>query len=185
MKVISDSPFSGAVLAGGRSSRFGQDKARYLYENQALTVWVLESLRLAAERFIVANKPYDFGVPVYPDIHPGSSLGGLHAALTHANHDWVALAACDMPFLTPEYWQSLAAQREGVSAVVVERAGRLEPLAALYHKNLLPLAEAQLEAGHFRMRELFELCNPCILPWENLGIEEKTLFNANYLDDLP
>lgn len=178
------SPFSGAVLAGGRSSRFGQDKARHVYRDKPLALWVLESLSPAAERFIVANTPYDFGVPVHPDIYPGSSLGGLHTALTHAANDWVALAACDMPFLTPEYWQSLEAHRKGVDAVVVARAGRLEPLAALYHKNLLPLIEAQLEAGQFKLQHLLENVRTCTLNWEEMGLEEKTLFNANRLRDL-
>lgn len=146
---------------------------------------MLESLSPAAERFIIAGTPYDFGVPVYPDIYSGSSLGGLHAALYHAAHDWLALAACDMPFLTPEYWLTLAAHREGVGAVVVARSGRLEPLAALYHRSLLPLAEAQLKTGEPKLQRFIETSRARVLPWETLGLDDKTLVNANRLQDLP
>lgn len=177
--------FSGAVLAGGRSSRFGQDKAHYLYRGKPLARWVLESLSPAAERFIVANTPAAFGVPVYPDIYPGSALGGLHAALTHASHDWVALAACDMPFLSTAYWLALSAHTEAVEAVVVAREGRLEPLAALYHKDLLPRVDTRLEEGQYKLQALLETIPVRVLEWETLGLPDRTLLNANRLGDLP
>ena len=129
--------------------------------------------------------PYTFGVPVYGDFYPGSSLGGLHAALTYAKHDWVVLAACDMPFLTPDYWQKLLGQTENANAVVVSGPeGKLEPLAALYHKSLLPLAERQLENGQLKFQTFTEEADARVLSWEGLELDPKTFFNANYLTDL-
>lgn len=177
--------FSGAVLAGGRSSRFGQDKALYVYNGKPLAVWALESLAGADERFVVSSRPYDLGVPVHADLYPGSSLGGLHAALSYAAHTWVAVAACDMPFLTAGYWQRLLEHTDGVQAVVVRGPdGRPQPLAALYHKTLLPPAEEQLGAGEFKVRALLEKVQTRILPWENLGVGVRTFVNANRLTDL-
>ncbi len=177
--------FSGAVLAGGRSSRFGQDKALYVYDGRPLAMWALESLAEADERFLVSSRPYDLGVPMYSDLYPGSSLGGLHAALSCAAHVWVAVAACDMPFLTADYWQRLLEHTEGAQAVVVRGPdGRLEPLAALYRKELLPLAEAQLEAGKFRVQALLETTQTCVVPWETMGVDARTFVNANRLTDL-
>lgn len=174
------------MLAGGRSRRFGRDKAGYVYRGKPLALWALESLAAADERFLVANQPYDFGVPVYPDLYPGSSLGGLHAALSHARHDWLALAACDMPFLSPAYWQKLLAQRGNVQAVVVlGPEGRPQPLAALYHKSLLPLAEKQLEAAELKIQTLLKEAQTRTLAYEQLGLDEQTFFNANHLNDLP
>ena len=178
--------FSGAVLAGGRSSRFGRDKAGYVYRGKALALWALESLAGADERFLIANRPYAFGVPVYPDHYPGSSLGGLHAALSHARHDWLALAACDMPFLSPAYWHKLLSERGKVQAVVVlGPQGRPEPLAALYHKSLLPLAEKQLGAAELKIQTLLSEAQTRTLAYEGLGLDERTFFNANHLGDLP
>ena len=177
--------FSGAVLAGGRSSRFGQDKASYLYGGKPLAVWALESFTAASERFVVSSRPYTFGVPVYGDLYPGSSLGGLHAALTYAKHDWVALAACDMPFLTPDYWQQLLVHTENVHAVVVSGPeGRPQPLAAVYHKSLLPFAETQLKSGYLKIQTFIQQADARILPCEALELDPKTFFNANYLADL-
>ncbi len=173
------------MLAGGRSSRFGQDKALYVYNGQPLAAWALDSFAKADERFLVSSRPYDLGVPVHPDLYPGSSLGGLHTALFHAVNDWVAVAACDMPFLTPDYWQRLLRHTQGVQAVVVRGPdGRLEPLAALYHKVLLPSAEARLQAGDFRLHALLETVQTLVVPWETLGVDARTFVNANRLTDL-
>jgi len=178
--------FSGAVLAGGRSSRFGTDKALYVYRGRALLEWVLASLEEAEERFIVAGRPYDVGVPFHPDLRPGGgSLSGLHAALHHAREDWVALAACDLPFLTGAYWRTLLEHTAGAKAVLVRGpTGRLEPLAALYHKDLLTLVEAQLAAGDYRMHALAQEAR--VLPWAQVAhVGERALLNANRLEDLP
>ncbi len=173
------------MLAGGRSSRFTQDKASYLYGGRPLAVWALESFTAASERFLVSSRPYAFGVPVYGDRYPGSSLGGLHAALTHAKHDWVALAACDMPFLTPGYWQQLLAHIGDAQAVVVKGPeGRLEPLAALYHRSLLPLAQRQLENNQLKIQSFVKEADARVLDWEELEVDPKIFFNANYLNDL-
>ncbi len=172
-------------MAGGRSSRFTQDKASYLYEGKPLAVWALDSFTAASERFLVSSRPYNFGVPVYGDLYPGSSLGGLHAALTYAKHDWVALAACDMPFLTPDYWQQLLSQVGDAHAVVVSGPeGKLEPLAALYHTSLLPLAQRRLETGQFKIQTFVKEAAARILDYGGLELDPKTFFNANHLTDL-
>lgn len=184
--MAADISFSGAVLAGGRSSRFGQDKALYVYNGKPLALWALGSLAGADERFLVSSRPYDFGVPVYPDRYPGSSLGGLHTALVYAANAWVAVAACDMPFLTADYWQKLLEHTEGVQAVVVRGPdGRLEPLAALYQKTLLPLVEAQLQAGDFRLHALLEETEAQVLAFNALAFDPNVFINLNRLEDIP
>lgn len=183
--------FSGAVLAGGRSSRFGTDKALYRYRGRALAAWVLESLAHADERFVVSARPYDLGVPVHPDRYPGSSLGGLHAALVHARNDWVAVAACDLPFLGVDYWTTLAgrvasARADGAQAVLATGPeGRPQPLAAMYHRSLAVLAETHLRAGDLKLQAFVGAARAHLVPWQELGVDARTFVNANRLTDLP
>ena len=113
-------------------------------------------------------------------------MGGLHAALTHAARDWVAVAACDMPFLTQNYWKKLLGYLEDVQAVVVAGPeGRLEPLAAFYHKSLLPLAEKQLRGNNLKIQTFVERARARVVPWEQLGVDARTFANVNRLLDLP
>ncbi|WP_293170053.1 molybdenum cofactor guanylyltransferase [Oceanithermus sp.] len=183
--------FTGAVLAGGRSRRFGQDKARYRWRGRPLMGWVLESLAAAEERFIVAGRAYpEFGLPVHPDLLPGAdSLSGIHSALHHARHDWVAVAACDLPYLVPEYWAYLLerAQRTHGGAVVAEGpSGWIEPLAALYRRELESEAARMIERGDFFLRRLVDAAEAEIVPWSELRprFGERLFLNANRLEDL-
>lgn len=170
--------YSGAVLAGGASGRFGEDKALFVYRGKPLLLWVLESLRGAEERFIVANRPYvGFGVPVYPDLLPGAdSLSGLHSALAHARFPWVAVAATDLPFLTRGFWDFLYEQARASPYPVVavySPEGHLEPLMALYHKDCLPQVERQIREGTSAWGGWWRLWGPRMWPprrwWPGLG----------------
>ena len=148
--------------------------------------WVLDSLSDADERFIVANHAYsDFELPVYADTFAVETpLSGLHTALEEAGHDWVAVAACDLPFLTPLYWHNLYERRGDAQAVVVERAGRLEPLAALYHRKTRSLSEKRLAQGELAVHSFVEQLSANIIHWESLGLPEETLTNINRVRDL-
>nr|WP_279231768.1 molybdenum cofactor guanylyltransferase [Thermus thalpophilus] len=184
--------YSGAVLAGGRSRRFGEDKALYPYRGKPLLAWVLESLEGAAERFIVAGRPYEgFGVPVYPDLLPGAdSLSGLHTALARAQHPWVAVAACDLPFLSRAYWDFLFEKTQASPypvVVAVSPEGHLEPLMAFYHKDCLPQVERQIREGDFLLRRVMEVLGATRVAAgevvERFG--PRVFLNANRKEELP
>ncbi len=179
--------FSAAILAGGRSSRFGQDKARFMYKDKALLSWVSASLSNAAELFLIANQAYpEFKLPVYSDIIASQGpLSGIHAGLSYAKHDWLAVAACDMPFLTPAYWDALLDFVENKYQILsVAHEGKLEPLASLYHKSCLPFFENRLRQQRLGMQTLIRQMDVCIVPFETLELDPKTLANINYLSDL-
>lgn len=147
---------TGAVVCGGRSSRFGADKARYSIGGRTLLERALAALAPARERLVVGRDYHVAGARFVPDLRPGQGpLAGLEAALGAARTAWVALAACDLPCLTPRYWRVLCEQAAGFEAVVVrEPSGRLEPLAALYHRSVLERVSARLDAHSLSMHEL-------------------------------
>ncbi|MER3536733.1 MAG: molybdenum cofactor guanylyltransferase [Thermus sp.] len=183
--------YTGAVLAGGRSRRFGADKALYAYRGRPLLAWVLASLEEAGERFIVANRPYAFGVPVYPDLLPGAdSLSGLHTALVQARFPWVAVAACDLPFLTPGYWALLYEKALASPHPVVvpwNPEGHLEPLMAFYHKDCLPQVERQIREGNLRLGQVMEALGATYVLAEEVVVRfgKRVFLNANRKEELP
>ena len=147
--------------------------------------WVLESLESAHDRLIVANQPYDeFSIPVFPDIIPSQTpLSGIHSALVHAQHDWVAVAACDMPFLTKTYWQTLLSYRNDTRAAVVESGTGLEPLAAIYHKDLC--REIEKELTHQKAVHIFlQSIDATVVGAQSLRVPKRTFDNINRLEDI-
>jgi molybdenum cofactor guanylyltransferase len=163
---------SGAVLAGGRSSRFGLDKALASWRGQTLLEHSLAGLVGCAERFVVGGDDarYGFaGVRVYPDLEPHrGSLFGLARALEVAAQPRVAATACDMPRLTGAYWTFLAGL-EIADVVIPENAtGQLEPLAAIYAKTCLPLVRDAIEESQLKMTGWLERVSVRVVPWVDL-----------------
>lgn len=106
MPGISSERILGAVLAGGKSSRFGSDKALALLEDKPLLVHATEQLAKAADALIICGRLGEEGTTIpdrpSPDLGP---LGGLNAALHYARDngfDRVLTAGCDTPIL-PQY----------------------------------------------------------------------------------
>lgn len=197
---------AGAVLAGGRSRRFGRDKSGYRYRGRSLLERALSVLDGSAERMVVlaarprlaaheAGAPPGIGPPsgaaavrFVRDARPGfGALSGLHAALTHATRPWVAVVACDMPFLPGELWPELMRARDDVRLVVPEGPRGLEPLAALYHRELLGELEVVMDRGGAPLRSLPERVSARVVPWEQLRarLPETSFLNANRPEDLP
>jgi molybdopterin-guanine dinucleotide biosynthesis protein A len=183
---------SGAVLAGGHSSRFGANKALVLLRGRPLIAYALDALRpLTSDLLIVADDQDAYGhlgVRVRPDRLSGSGpLGGIHAALHEAKHPIVVCLACDLPFAQPESIAYLLGQIEGHDAVVPCTSAGYEPLHAVYAKTCLPTIEAMLERGLLRVDALFSAVRTRrvmaeeFLPLDPTG---RAFWNVNTPEDL-
>ena len=83
---------AGALLAGGLSTRMGTDKAWLEFAGEPLWQRGQRTLTSLFSRVLIAGDRPDLTTPecpCYPDTHPGSALGGLATALSHAGRDWV------------------------------------------------------------------------------------------------
>lgn len=178
-------PFTGALIAGGRSSRMGRDKAFLDWQGRPLWEVQLAKLRAAgaAELLVCGRRDQGFagdGFRFVPDdVEDLGPLAGLVNALKAASHENVLVLAVDMPFITTELLVELRSRRReeadasaasgippshlGVYApsapataqgIIPVRAGRFEPLAAIYPRSALALAEARL-AGNDRSLQGF------------------------------
>lgn len=181
--------YAGAVLAGGRARRFGSDKCAHRYRGATLLEHALSSLGEAEERMIVGAPERSIpGVRWIPDARPGlGALGGVHAALRASPTSWLAVTGCDMPFLPSRLWRVLLAHADDARAIVPEGPTGLEPLAAVYHRDLLPWIEERLSAGGGSLHALLEAAPAVIVPWRELSgqLEDDAFLNANRPEDLP
>lgn len=183
----STSDVSGLVLAGGRSRRFGEDKARFMVEGRPMARRVYDTLApLVGEVFVSVRTPgANPGLPAeevvdrYPDAGP---LAGLHAGLLRCETPWLLAVACDLPFVTTEALAVvLAAPREPAHPVVPRTPdGRLQPLCALYPAVLLPSVEELLQSGRYAMHGLLE----AVGDWEEVVLPHAPLRNVNTPSDL-
>jgi molybdenum cofactor guanylyltransferase len=148
------------VLAGGRSSRMGRDKALLPFEGRSLVEHVASQARGVTDNITLvgAIRRYaNLGYPVIEDIFPGRGpLSGLHAALTSSNSNWNLVLACDMPGLSGEFLIQLVTRAEsGYASAVIPVApdGVPQPLCAAYHHHCLDAVAGALENGVYKITE--------------------------------
>jgi molybdopterin-guanine dinucleotide biosynthesis protein A len=157
MKKVND--VTGVILAGGRSSRMGRDKATLEVAGTPLFERVLGVLQDFFAAVLIAGDRPDLArptVPHHPDIYPGSALGGLYTGLLKARTEWIFAAPCDMPHPDPELIRVLLEHREGHQVVVPHTSAGFEPLFALYHKDCLKPMRDMLEEGHYRIYDFYD-----------------------------
>ncbi|MDD2310179.1 MAG: molybdenum cofactor guanylyltransferase [Desulfuromonadaceae bacterium] len=158
--TVSDrnSDITGVILVGGKSRRMGQDKAFLPVGGRPLVARLVACLSGCFERLLLVGDQgerfHSYGLPVLPDLYPGSSLGGLYTGLYHAETSHIFVSSCDLPFPNAELVQLICSQKKGYDAVIPTTRGGMEPLFALYGKSSLPAMHAALDAGNYRITEL-------------------------------
>ena len=177
----------GFILAGGFSSRMGEDKSRLRLGGRTFVEITAGALATVSNSVsVVGSRPgvESHGLPVVRDIHEGlGALGGLHAALAACEAKWAAVVSCDLPFVTRELFERLASLRRGdVDAVApVQEDGRPQPLCALYAAaRCLDAADALIRAGELRPRALLRAVRTRWVQFEELSdLEGSGLFFSN------
>lgn len=184
---------TGVINAGGRSTRMGRDKAFLEIGGERLIDRAVRIFRaLFAEVLIVTNTPELYrplGLPMVADIFPGAgSLGGLYTGLSQAGRDYAFFAACDMPFLNPEFIRFMLAQRPGYDVVIPRTPEEgVHPLHAAYSKACLAPMERLIRAGRLKVIGFFpevrvrEIAPEEIMPFDP---EFTMFFNINTPEEL-
>ncbi len=160
MAIMEASPLTGFVLAGGKSTRMGRDKAALSLNGRTLLETALAAVRpVVNEVFILGpREPYCNFAPVVADIFPGCGpLSGIHAALAQTKTEFNLMIAVDTPFLSAGLLRYLAERALAARAVVTapEINGYPQPLCAVYSQDFLPIAERALRAGAYKIVPLF------------------------------
>jgi molybdopterin-guanine dinucleotide biosynthesis protein A len=155
-------PEAGAVvLAGGKSSRMGQDKSLMYLHSQTLIERVVEQLQPILDDVVVgANDPEKLGflnVKVIADQVPDQGpLTGIVSCLSASPFDLNFVTGCDIPQMNQGLIEQMIAEAEGFDVVVPRSAqGYVEPLFAVYRKSVLEPARALLSKGKRRITDLF------------------------------
>ncbi len=155
----------GYVLAGGKSSRMGQDKALLELAGKPLVHHAVTKLRRVCRdvRILSDNPELAEFAPIVPDLHPGCGpMGGMEAALVHSAFDWNLFLPVDMPFLPSTFiagwlrsWLP-EERRRGARVRMFTVDGRPQPGFCLLHKDVAPFLSAALKLADFKLLPVFE-----------------------------
>ena len=176
MSSLLSSPSSlltGAILAGGHSSRFGSNKALFAPNGETLISKAAGLLRSVAREVLVSASQtnagdYDFlGLEIVVDQHPDSGpMGGLETLLQRCTTPWLLVLTCDMPFVDKEALITMVSsltgepdnalyQRDHPHALAWQRCdGSISPFPLLIERSALPKIQSRMRTGSLSMKGL-------------------------------
>lgn len=176
MSSLPSSPSSlltGAILAGGHSSRFGSNKALFAPDGETLISKAAGLLRSVAREVLVSASQtnagdYDFlGLEIVVDQHPDSGpMGGLETLLQRCTTPWLLVLTCDMPFVDKDALVTMISSLAGESdnalyhkdrphALAWQRSdGSISPFPLLIERSALSKLQSRMRTGNLSMKGL-------------------------------
>ena len=151
---------TGVILAGGKSSRMGTNKAFLRIAEERL---IDRNIRLLRDIFkdvlIVVANPREYllkEAAIVTDIFPErGALGGIYTGLFFAPDQYAFVMACDMPFLNLRFVEYMAEKAKGHDIVVPSPADGLQPLCAVYSRVCLPAIKNLLDKNRLQIRGFY------------------------------
>lgn len=155
---------TGVVLAGGRSSRFGANKALAAWEETTMIEAVVNSLLQVLPTVLVVTKNASelaflksARVTVIEDAcSDGHPMGGLFTALQGLKTGHAFVAACDMPFVRPELIEALWLSRADYDAVIPVWKDVRQPLCGVYARGCVGIIRSSIDADSLGISRLFD-----------------------------
>ena len=192
------------ILAGGKSSRMGTDKALLELDGKTFIKQISEELKWFEEKIIAhgnTRELSDTNWTMISDIYPNHGpLGGIHAALSVCQSDALFVATCDMPLLKSSLAYKLCnimrelevmsltvdgAVSEQVmydAVISVGEDGKIHPLCGVYRKSILPILEEQLLLERNKVMELLKKLHVKYVTIDS-SMGEQQLLNINTPQD--
>jgi molybdopterin-guanine dinucleotide biosynthesis protein A len=178
---------TGIVLAGGQSSRMGENKALLDYKGQPLVMHAAVILKQVCHHVIISAGNHAYSFPGYEtwadDIQIAAPLAGIYTCLKRSPDRVNVVLSCDMPRVDPAFILQMLTFAGEYEMVVPEHTGYVEPLCAVYCQDLLPLIEKQISKKDYALKHLLNLGNTKIMEVDTMGFSSSMFLNVNTYED--
>ncbi len=187
---INKEQITGIILAGGKSSRFGSNKALFEYKGKKLVEYSIETLKpLCGQLLLSTNEPEKFtftGLPTVADLFPASGpVAGIHACLAQSNTEHNLVIGCDLPWLDTRLFEFILQNSHNYQVVMPRHKGFRETMASYYHKSCTVTLEKALQEKRYK---IFDAIAPLKTFYPEIDNEtfynEKLFANVNYREDI-
>ncbi|MBF6598201.1 MAG: molybdenum cofactor guanylyltransferase [Fermentimonas sp.] len=162
--TIRDSIITGVILAGGKSSRMGFNKASAEINGETMLNIMIEKLCEVTPNIIVSSGSISYpDIPwlQIPDEFPQyGPMGGIYSILKTSTTNLNLIVSCDIPLVSVsllKYIVSEAKENGALITVPVDCTGQPQMLCAVYHKDILSILKQQIESNQLKMKSLLYL----------------------------
>jgi len=155
-----------AILCGGKSERFGADKSLHKIGNKTIVEIIFNKFKNHTDDIFLQltkrdpepSKVFEFSENIKFDIiNEKGPLGGIFSALNHAKHNQIFIVAGDLINIEKNIIDELAKFIDYNLVVPKWDDNLVEPLCAIYSKNILPVIETQINANDLKINNLFKI----------------------------
>jgi molybdopterin-guanine dinucleotide biosynthesis protein A len=179
---------SGFILAGGKSSRMGSDKALLIFQGMPLLSYMTCLIKPFCEIVSISGQNSEFlkfEVIIVPDLYSDCGpISGIYSCLMHSERDWNFMVSVDAPFVNEELLSILVSNIGEFDCVIPEHASGIEPLIGLYHKRILPLIEEMIKNEDYKLMNMISKLNTRFVNCDDLiKIHPRLFMNINSPED--
>ncbi len=187
--------YSAYILCGGKSSRFGTDKALVELKGKKIVEIIADELKKVFSKIVLVapdSSKYEFLKKesindVYTNCGP---LAGIHTALIHSETEKIFVISCDLPLIKSEVIKYIIEYKTDKNIIIPKAGDKKQYLCAVYNKSILPEAEKLLEQTKDLPKcaspyDLINLTGYELIDFDTLPkFDKKCFFNANTKEDL-
>lgn len=175
------------ILAGGKSSRMGQDKGLMKIKGIEIIKYLIKTTELLTNQITIIsnNKEYEkFGYSVVHDlINDIGPIGGLYTGLKTSKSDINLVLSCDVPLVSVELLEALLkANTSNLNGIVAKHNDKVHPLIGLYSKKLLNHIEGLIKSERYSMKGIYQL--DCVMVNDLSCFPKKEFLNLNAMNDI-
>ena len=178
------------ILAGGNSSRMGEDKGLLELNGTPMIGHVINTLKGITDDILIVsnNEAYQqFGLPVYSDIIPNKGpIGGIYTGLLKSNSEVNIVISCDSPFVTTSFLNKLIAESDGQEVTISSYNDRVHPTIGIYKRCIKSTIKQQIDSNEFKLMKTIEKLQHQIIPFSSAhkDIDPIIFSNINTQQDL-
>lgn len=170
---------TGFVLAGGKSSRMGQDKGLMLLNGKEMLLLVIEQLLPCVDEVVIVsnNEAYKrFGFTVIEDlIKDAGPAGGIFTALKNSGTELNFILSCDMPFISTLAIEYFIQQADDDVCIATEH-GKQHPLFGMYNKSIVDMLEILINQNELKLQHIIKKFNHRLINMNAWVNDENELF---------
>lgn len=144
------------ILAGGKSSRMGQDKGLMLLNNKPMIVHLLNTVKTITNDIIIVsnNAEYaQFGFDVKEDlIKNAGPLAGIYTGLTFSKHNKNIVLSCDVPFVSQKLLHFLIENSVNADVTIPINAEKTHQVIGVYDKSCINIFKDELQHNQLKIK---------------------------------
>ena len=178
------------ILAGGNSSRMGEDKGLLDLNGIKMVEHVIKTLKEITDDIIIISNNLEyklFALPVFSDTISGKGpIGGLYTGLSKSNSEKNIVISCDSPFVSSNFLKKLLSISKDFDVTVPSYNNRIHPIIGIYNQSILETLEEQINSDELKLMMAIEKLKYQIIEFSSndKDIDPKIFSNINTKEDL-